>query len=205
MSSAELSVFLDALSQIHTTNAGGGNFDTERFALGVVLASQDEDEVKIEVRISRGEEAFAFVMYYGKNARHEALRFSMPGGAEMARRLRAAPGAEVVRLRTAPGAEVVSPLPVPLMPVAVKPKGGREMMGDGLKTNGVTRDSKPAHPVGRYVVQSGDTLFGIALTCRVTVKDLARWNNIHDPDKIAVGQELILADTGTALNCDRPK
>ncbi|MGW1377819.1 LysM peptidoglycan-binding domain-containing protein [Streptomyces sp. NPDC002446] len=44
-----------------------------------------------------------------------------------------------------------------------------------------------------YTVVSGDTLSGIAVRFKTTVKQLQIWNNIPDPDKIKVGQRLIVA------------
>ncbi len=50
----------------------------------------------------------------------------------------------------------------------------------------------PATPAsgGGYVVQPGDTLFGIARATGVSVSDLAAWNRIDDANVIAVGQTL---------------
>ncbi|WP_245727983.1 peptidoglycan DD-metalloendopeptidase family protein [Nitrosovibrio tenuis] len=44
-----------------------------------------------------------------------------------------------------------------------------------------------------HVVQKGDTLYSIALSNRVSQKDLAEWNNIHYPGAIHVGQQLYLS------------
>ena len=43
-----------------------------------------------------------------------------------------------------------------------------------------------------YYVRRGDTLSGIAARFGTTVGDLARWNNISDPNRIYVGQRLLL-------------
>ena len=45
---------------------------------------------------------------------------------------------------------------------------------------------------GTYVVKQGDTLSKIAQSLDISVDELARVNNIQDPSKIRVGQELIL-------------
>ena len=45
---------------------------------------------------------------------------------------------------------------------------------------------------GLYTVKQGDTLFSIAKTNGVTVRDVAAWNNIEDPANIRVGQQLRL-------------
>ncbi|MEG3638624.1 peptidoglycan DD-metalloendopeptidase family protein [Magnetococcus sp. PR-3] len=41
-----------------------------------------------------------------------------------------------------------------------------------------------------YRVQPGDTLWSIAMAHHVDIFDLARWNNVDDPDKVVVGQPL---------------
>jgi lipoprotein NlpD len=43
---------------------------------------------------------------------------------------------------------------------------------------------------GTYVVQRGDTLYSIAVAFGQDYRDLARWNRLDDPSKLAVGQTL---------------
>lgn len=43
---------------------------------------------------------------------------------------------------------------------------------------------------GRYVVQRGDTLYSIALAFGQDFRDIARWNGLDDPAKLAAGQAL---------------
>ena len=43
----------------------------------------------------------------------------------------------------------------------------------------------------RYVVQLGDTLFGIAETNRLDMRVLMEMNGITDPDRVEAGQELV--------------
>ena len=43
----------------------------------------------------------------------------------------------------------------------------------------------------RYIVQLGDTLFGIAETNRLDMRLLMEMNGITDPDRVEAGQELI--------------
>ena len=43
----------------------------------------------------------------------------------------------------------------------------------------------------RYVVQLGDTLFGIAETNRLDMRVLMEMNGISDPDRVEAGQELV--------------
>lgn len=46
---------------------------------------------------------------------------------------------------------------------------------------------------GTYVVQRGDTLYSIAVAFGQDYRDIARWNNLDDPTKLAVGQSLKVA------------
>jgi lipoprotein NlpD len=50
--------------------------------------------------------------------------------------------------------------------------------------------AKPAARPDLYVVKRGDTLYSIALEHGADFRELARWNNLDDPSKIRVGQEL---------------
>jgi lipoprotein NlpD len=64
---------------------------------------------------------------------------------------------------------------------------------------------KPAVPAGgkakpstaKYAVVKGDTLYSIARKQGVNYHDLAKWNNIQDPNQLRVGQELSLTAPGT--------
>jgi len=47
-----------------------------------------------------------------------------------------------------------------------------------------------------YVVGSGDTLYSIAWSHGVDYRDLARWNNLANPNRIYVGQRLALSPQG---------
>jgi lipoprotein NlpD len=46
---------------------------------------------------------------------------------------------------------------------------------------------------GKYVVQSGDTLYSIALAFGQDFRDIARWNNLDDQVHLQVGQTLVVA------------
>jgi lipoprotein NlpD len=48
-----------------------------------------------------------------------------------------------------------------------------------------------------YTVAKGDTLWSVANKNGLDYRDLAKWNNIEDPDQIHVGQELQLTAPGT--------
>jgi len=68
-----------------------------------------------------------------------------------------------------------------------------------------TRTDKPAATATReardgvYTVQRGDTLYSIALTFGIDVRELARWNNISDASVLSVGQTLrVVAPAGAA-------
>lgn len=47
-----------------------------------------------------------------------------------------------------------------------------------------------------YHVQSGDTLYAIAMANNLDWRDIARWNNISDPRRLRVGQRLVLSGSG---------
>jgi lipoprotein NlpD len=49
--------------------------------------------------------------------------------------------------------------------------------------------TREAH-AGLYVVQTGDTLYSIALAFGQDFRDIARWNGLDDPTQIRVGQTL---------------
>jgi lipoprotein NlpD len=59
-------------------------------------------------------------------------------------------------------------------------------------------------PAAQYVVRSGDTLYSIAWRHGVDHRDLARWNNIADADRIYVGQRLTLSSGTVAPAAPRP-
>ncbi len=53
---------------------------------------------------------------------------------------------------------------------------------------------------GYYTVQRGDTLMRIGLDNGQAWRDLARWNNLSNPDVIEVGQVLRVAPPGAAVD-----
>jgi lipoprotein NlpD len=54
-----------------------------------------------------------------------------------------------------------------------------------------------------YVVGSGDTLYSIAWSHGIDHRDLARWNNLPNPDRIYVGQRLALSSQGASAPAPR--
>jgi nucleoid-associated protein YgaU len=70
-----------------------------------------------------------------------------------------------------PGAHFL--MPTPAMPVSQAPY-------------------TPTPEMVPYIVQEGDTLYGIALRYGVTVEQLVEANNIPDPNNLSVGQELFI-------------
>ncbi|MCX7175257.1 MAG: peptidoglycan DD-metalloendopeptidase family protein [Proteobacteria bacterium] len=48
-----------------------------------------------------------------------------------------------------------------------------------------------------YTVKKGDTLYSIALENGQSYRDLAAWNNLEDPNKIKVGQQLRVKPAGS--------
>lgn len=78
-----------------------------------------------------------------------------------------------------PRQEVAPPPAAAAAPVAPMPKSRR------VRPQGDTRPDS-------YVVQRGDTLFGIALDFGLDYRELAAWNSIADPSRIFAGQRLRL-------------
>ena len=55
--------------------------------------------------------------------------------------------------------------------------------------NGIT-----ANGARIYTVRQGDTLTAIAREYRVSVEDLIKWNKLSDPDRLQIGQKLIVSE-----------
>ena len=51
----------------------------------------------------------------------------------------------------------------------------------------------PQHPIPTHTVKKGDTLVSIALQYGLDYRDLVAWNNIANPNRIEIGQVLLLA------------
>src|SRR5438046_1020216 len=47
-----------------------------------------------------------------------------------------------------------------------------------------------------YIVKDGDTLSGIAASNSSTVEAISRANNLSDPDKLQIGQQLLIPSAG---------
>lgn len=84
--------------------------------------------------------------------------------------------------------------PVPVTERAAVPITVPQRMMDALPSE---------HTDPFYIVQRGDTLYGIALKHGISQKDLAEWNNISDPHSIRPGQRINLSlpseNTGPVL------
>ncbi|QAU35954.1 LysM domain-containing protein [Janthinobacterium sp. 17J80-10] len=63
----------------------------------------------------------------------------------------------------------------------------------GVGQSAGSGQSSAASGAGDYTVNAGDTLAGIAREHNLSYRDLARWNNIQNPDRISKGQTLRLA------------
>lgn len=79
---------------------------------------------------------------------------------------------------------VVEVAPTPPAPVSVAPTPPPKPPEKG-----------PVHTVGK-----GDTLIGIALAYGLDYRELAVWNNITNPNRIDIGQELRLTAPGTVTS-----
>jgi len=58
-------------------------------------------------------------------------------------------------------------------------------------------EAAPVKPLPTHTVKRGETLVGIALQYGLDYRELAAWNNITNPNMIAVGQVLLLAAPGS--------
>lgn len=70
-------------------------------------------------------------------------------------------------------------------------------VGQKLKVydNGGNDEEEPTPNATTYVVQSGDSLSGIAVKFDMTLSEIQSLNNISDPDKIQIGQVLTVYQT----------
>lgn len=75
------------------------------------------------------------------------------------------------------------PRPAPVESRAIKPQ---EKPSDFYSNSDRRKEEKN----GFYSVQSGDTLFGIALAFGQNWRDIVFWNSLSNPDQISVGQKL---------------
>jgi lipoprotein NlpD len=92
-----------------------------------------------------------------------------------------------------PPPRVVAPKPEPAPAVVAKPDAG------------VVVTPLPSSDASVYTVKQGDTLFSIAKSNGVALRDLAAWNNIEDPASIRVGQQLRLTSPdGVAVTPAKP-
>lgn len=71
----------------------------------------------------------------------------------------------------------------------------RQMVGQSKVESPAVAVQPPANPVltgPSHTVKKGDTLFSIALDNGLYYKDLQSWNNLEDPNRIKIGQQLRL-------------
>ena len=85
----------------------------------------------------------------------------------------------------------------PRQPAPVEDRSARSgtVQPDAKPLPGAENAGKP----GYYTVQKGDTLTRIGLDNGQAWRDLARWNNVSNPDVIEVGQVLRVAPPGSAV------
>lgn len=95
-----------------------------------------------------------------------------------------------------------SSAPRVMAPVEDRAGGGRTVAGS-MEASGVPARVLPgaenAGKPGYYTVQRGETLTRIGLEHGQSRRDLARWNNLSNPDLIEVGQVLRIAPPGAAV------
>lgn len=77
-------------------------------------------------------------------------------------------------------------------PVKKEEQKQEETQKEEQKTEEVTEEEVPEVSGSKYVVKDGDTLFSIAKANGVTMDALQKANNLDDPNKLKIGQELII-------------
>jgi murein DD-endopeptidase MepM/ murein hydrolase activator NlpD len=100
-----------------------------------------------------------------------------------------------LELDAPPGsADESQPLPAPLLPapVEVEPVPTPAAPAAAPPSSDTLTSAQPLH----YVVQAGDNLFRIARRHNVALEQLTSANNIGDPSRISVGQQLMIPHTG---------
>jgi len=65
--------------------------------------------------------------------------------------------------------------------------------------------SLTAYQPETYVVRSGDTLYSIAFRHGLDAGELARWNRLNNPDRLAVGQRLVLSPAAQQSQAPVPR
>ena len=85
--------------------------------------------------------------------------------------------------------------PAPVEDRGARPGSGVVAQADAKPLPGAENAGKP----GYYTVQKGDTLTRIGLDHGQAWRDLARWNNLSNPDVIEVGQVLRVLPPGAAV------
>jgi lipoprotein NlpD len=95
-----------------------------------------------------------------------------------------------------------SSAPRVMAPVEDRAGGGRTVAGSVEASGAPARVLPGAENAGKpgyYTVQRGETLTRIGLEHGQSRRDLARWNNLSNPDLIEVGQVLRIAPPGAAV------
>lgn len=70
------------------------------------------------------------------------------------------------------------------------------------KANPPRKQYEPISLNEPYVVQAGDTLYGISFRAGVSYRDLATWNNISEPYTVKIGQRILLRSSNNNQNSD---
>ena len=71
------------------------------------------------------------------------------------------------------------------------------------QTTKTTAPKKQYEPISLnepYIVQAGDTLYGISFRAGVSYRDLAAWNNIPEPYTVNIGQRILLRSSSDNQN-----
>lgn len=96
-------------------------------------------------------------------------------------------------------APIVERSPEPTRSAAAKPKPAATVAAPAARPS--ADDPRPE----TYTVKRGDTLYGIALDHGQDYRDIARWNNLTDPNVIEVGQVLRVRDPASSKTAAAPE
>ncbi len=88
-----------------------------------------------------------------------------------------------------------SPSPAPTTPAVILTPTPSARAAETTRSGAVSPAARPSPTLaitadGKYIVQSGDTLYGISIRLAVDLDDLIDLNQLTEPDKLKVGQLL---------------
>ncbi len=71
-----------------------------------------------------------------------------------------------------------------------------------VRTTPLRKQYEPISLNEPYIVQAGDTLYGISFRAGLSYRDLATWNNIAEPYTVKIGQRILLRSSNDNQHAD---